>query len=231
MFLKTQLEKLKDYELLHVKKFDKVLTVSEKDAYAVGMANFYNTFIVPNGCAIYDIEFIFKQNLLYVGSLDYPPNEDGLLWFLNEIFPKIKDNFPDIQFYIVGKNPPDKIKRFESSSIKVLGYVDDILPFYNRSSLFVVPLRIQGGASLKILNAMSFKKCVLSTKIGAEGLGVEDNKNIFLADDSEKFASKIISLLRNPDMAKAAAEKGYDLVRKKYDWKIISENVRRILDM
>ena len=70
----------------------------------------------------------------------------------------------------------------------------------------------------------------MSTKIGAEGLDIEDNKNILLADNPEKFASKIIGLLKNPDILKETAEKGYDLVRKKYDWKTISENVRKLLD-
>lgn len=229
-FLKTQLDKVKDYELSQVKKFDKVFTVSEKDAYSVGMANFYNGFIVPNGCTIYDIDFIFKPNLLYVGSLDYMPNEDGLLWFLNEIFPKIKEEFPDIIFYIIGRNPSGKIKRFESKNIKVLGYIEDLVPYYNKSSLFVVPLKIPGGQRLKILHAMSFKKCVVSTKTGAETLDVEDNKNIFFAGDAITFANKIIGLLKNPEITKEVAEKGYNLVKNNYNWRDIAAKVKDIIE-
>lgn len=229
-FLKTQLDKLKDYELSQVKRFDKVFTVSEKDAYAVGMANFYNGFIIPNGCTIYDIDFIFKPNLLYVGSLDYMPNEDGLLWFLHDIFPKIKEEFPDILFYIIGRNPSKKIKAFNSKNIKVLGYVEDLVPFYNKTSLFVVPLRIPGGQRLKILDAMSFKKCVVSTRKGAESLDIEDNKNIFLVEDSERFAGKIIGLLKNPAIIREVAEKGYNLVKKNYDWKTIVKKAEDILE-
>jgi len=228
--LKTQLEKVKNYELSQVKRFDKVFTCSEKDAYNIGMANFYNGFVVPNGCTIYNIDFIFKPNLLFVGSLDYLPNEDGLLWFLDEVFPKIIEEFPDIIFYIIGRNPSEKIKGLESKNIKVLGFVEDLIPYYNKSSLFIVPLRISGGTRLKIQDAMSFKKCVVSTRIGAENLDVEDNKNIFLVDDSERFTNKIIGLLRNPSIAKDVAEKGYDLVKNNYDWRLIVEKVRKILE-
>jgi polysaccharide biosynthesis protein PslH len=229
-FMKTQLDKVKEYELSQVKKFDKVFTVSKKDAYHVGMANFYNNFLVPNGCNIHDIEFIFKQNLLYVGSMDYKPNEEGVLWFLNEIFPHIRERFPSIVFYIIGRNPSDKIKIFESENVKVLGYVDDIVPYYNRASIFVAPLITAGGQQTKILNAMSFKKCVVSTTVGANLLGLEDNKNISLADDSQGFANKILGLLNNPQITRDIAEKGYELAAKEYDWKEIAKDIETILE-
>jgi glycosyltransferase involved in cell wall biosynthesis len=229
-FLKTQLEKIKSYELSQVKKFDKVFTVSRKDSHHISMAGSYNNFVVPNGCTIYDIDFIFKPNLLYVGSLDYLPNEEGLLWFLENVFPKVKDNSSNITFYIIGRNPSKKIRQFESENIKVLDYVEDIIPYYNKTSLFIVPLLVSGGQRLKILHAMSFKKCVVSTRIGAESLDMEENRDIFLADDADTFANKVIGLLNNPQLVRDAGEKGYNLVKEKYDWKEISKSVVAILE-
>jgi glycosyltransferase involved in cell wall biosynthesis len=194
------------------------------------MANFYNNFVVPNGCTIYDIDFIFKQNLIYVGSMDYKPNEEGILWFLDNVFPKVKDRFQNTVFYIIGRNPSKKIKSLESENIKVLGYVEDIIPYYNKASFFVVPLISSGGQKLRILNAMSFKKCVISTRTAAESLDVEENRNILFADDAQQFANKIIGLLNNPQTARDIAEKGYELVARKYDWKEISKNVGDILE-
>ena len=229
-FLKVQLDKLRSYELSQVKRFDKVFTVSDTDAVAVGMANFYNGFVVPNGCTVYDIDFIFKPGLLYVGSLDYSPNEDGLLWFLDNVFPKVKEEFPDIVFQIIGKNPSARVKAFASDNVKVLGYVEDLVPYYNKASLFVVPLKISGGQRMKIVEAMGFKKCVVSTTIGVDSLAVEDNKEVFLADDAITFANRIIGLLKNPSIMKDAAENAYSLVKEKYDWKDIVRKVEDILE-
>jgi glycosyltransferase involved in cell wall biosynthesis len=229
-FMKTQLDKAKEYELAQVKKFDKVFTVSKKDAYHVGMANFYNNFLVPNGCNIHDIEFIFKQNLLYVGSLDYKPNEEGVLWFLNEILPQIKERFPSIVFYVIGRNPSDSIKKFESENVKILGYVEDIMPYYNRASIFVAPLLTPGGQRAKIINAMSFKKCVVATSIAADSLGVEDNHTAVLADEPQQFVNKILGLLNNPQVTRDIAEKGFELAAKEYDWKEIAKEIETILE-
>lgn len=223
-----ELQKLRNYELSQVKKFDKVITSSEKDAHTLGLTNLPNTHVIPNGCTIYDIDFIFKPNLLYVGSLDYPPNELGLLWFLQRVFPRLASEFPNIQFYIVGKNPSAKIKSFEDKNIKIIGFAEDLLPYYNKTSIFVVPQRTGISARQKILDAMSFKKCIVSTKLGAAGLEIKDNKNIFLADDHIVFINKLVGLLKNPAIIKEVAEKGSNLA-KKHDWKLIMEDVRKIL--
>lgn len=223
-----ELQKLRDYELSQVRKFDKVITSSERDASILGVTDLPGTHIIPNGCAIYDIDFIFKPNLLYVGSLDYPPNELGLLWFLERVFPRLAKEFPDIQFYIVGKNPSARIKSFENKNIRVIGFAEDLLPYYNKTSIFVVPQRAGISAGQKILDAMSFKKCVVSTRHGAAGLDVKDNKDIFLADDHIFFINKLVGLLKNPLVIREVAEKGYALA-KKHDWKLIIERLSKLL--
>ena len=119
-----------------------------------------------------------------------------------------------MKFWLVGKDPPERIRRYGEGDpmIKVTGTVPDVRDYILKADLCIVPIRIGGGSRLKILEAMALKKAVVSTTVGAEGLMVENGKNILLADTPISFAERVISLLRDIELKKRIQEEGRKLV-------------------
>jgi len=128
---------------------------------------------------------------------------------------------------VVGTLSP-KATDIAGSGIELLGFVDDERLFISESAVFIVPLRIGGGTRLKILNALSMKKAIVSTSIGCEGINVTDGKDILIADDPQEFAHKVLSLIQSPQQRKLFGEEGRKLVTSTYDWGIISSKMKQV---
>lgn len=136
-----------------------------------------------------------RRDLLFVGGFNHKPNYDGIVWFINSIFPTIKESLPDIKLYIVGSNPPDDLNKLQSESIVITGYVSDeeLEGYYNQCRLVVVPLRFGAGVKGKVVEAIYYQVPVVTTSIGAEGL--ENTKNVLnIADQEAEFANSVIHL-------------------------------------
>jgi glycosyltransferase involved in cell wall biosynthesis len=170
------------------------------------------------------------NNIVFVGSLDWSPNIDAVVYFSKDILPLMWNKKTDIKFYVVGKNPSREVKKLveRDNRINVTGTVDDVRPYVAKAKVFVVPLRIGGGTRLKILEAMAMGKAVVSTNIGAEGLELKDGEHLLLADTPEDFARKIILLLNNRELRERLEECGRRFVREKYDWKIAGKKLNKI---
>ena len=163
--------------------------------------------------------------LIFCGSLDYTPNKNGLLWFYDSIWPELKAKIPEVKLTVVGRNGNDKAYDTlkDDPQIDFIGEVDDVTPYYQNSSIAIVPLLEGSGTRLKILEAMSFGLPVVSTSIGAEGINTINNTNILIADDYKKFNHCIVESLSNTKKLKSLALQGYKLVQKEYNWKYIVE--------
>ena len=122
--------------------------------------------------------------LIFTGVMDYKPNVDAILWFTKNVWPGVINNYPDSRFIIAGMNPAPSIHALtKTKGIEVTGFVDDIVPYYHQSDIFVAPLRIARGVQNKILQAFSCGLPVISTSMGAEGIDYTDRKNILIADE------------------------------------------------
>ena len=152
-------------------------------------------------------KFSERKDLLFVGSFLHHPNTDGVLWFIRDIFPRIKQQKPDIRFFIVGERPPEEILSFASEDIMVTGYVRDLTGYFEKCRVFVAPLRFGAGVKGKINQSMSRGLPVVTTTIGSEGTGSIDGKNILVADDPRMFSEDVIRLYENEQL-----------------WNMISEN-------
>ena len=192
-------------ERRYLRKADQVLTVSENDREV--FARFLDPrklTVIPTGA---DTEFFqpssgeteTPNSLVFTGSMDWLPNEDGILYFADEIFPLIRRHVPDVTLSIVGRKPSRRVKDLASRvpNIQVTGWVEDVRPYLAKGAVCIVPLRIGGGTRLKIFEAMSMAKAVVSTSIGAEGLPVKNGEHILLADDPASFAETTLQLLGN----------------------------------
>jgi len=214
-----------------------VIAVSEEDADRMrSRFGVSRISAVPTGV---DIDFFAAPSdcppvadLVFVGSMNWMPNIDGVSYFSREIMPLILTRKPDCRVAIVGRTPPPSITRLAEiePNVSVTGSVPDVRPYLWGSKVCIVPLRIGGGTRLKIYEAMAARIPVVSTSVGAEGLPVSDGENIVLADDPRQFAEACLDLLADSDKRGRLAGRAWDLVASSYSWKQAAESFERILD-
>jgi len=170
-------------------------------------------------------------DLVFVGSMDWLPNSDGVNYFVGEVLPLIWQHKPDCTLAIVGRSPAPDIKALEvkDSRIRVTGTVPDVRPYLWGASVSIVPLRIGGGTRLKIYEAMAAGTATVSTSIGAEGLDVSHPENIRLADTPETFADACLGLLSNSTEREAVAGAALHLVTSKYSWDAVTNQFEELL--
>lgn len=169
------------------------------------------------------------RQLLFLGSLDWRPNQDGVKLLLERIFPEVRAKIPDAKLQIVGRNPPDWMQEAaKSPGVQVHGNVPDVRPYLANCSVMVVPLRVGGGSRLKILEALATATPVVSTQVGAEGLRIHDSEHLSVVTDDNQFAAKVIENLREPDRFLDYAEEGRRLVVREYDWASLAEKLEEV---
>jgi glycosyltransferase involved in cell wall biosynthesis len=158
---------------------------------------------------------------MFLGSMDWEANVDGVEYFCEQIWPQVVASVPDASFQVVGRNPAHRIRRLASDTIEIVGGVDDVIPYLHAAEVFVVPLRIGGGTRLKIYEAMAAERAVVSTTVGAEGLDIRDGRDIVLADEPGLFAGAIIRLLREPG-ARQELGRGAGATAQRFDWSAVA---------
>jgi glycosyltransferase involved in cell wall biosynthesis len=234
---KLEAGKMTKYERATVKRFAHVIAVSDHDRTLMSsMSAESRISVVPTGVDLGEYGELADTPaprgdspvVLFLGSMDWEANIDGVDFFCRDIWAQVKAAVPSARFCIVGRNPPPRITARASDSIIVTGRVDSVLPYLKEAAVFVVPLRIGGGTRLKIYEAMAAGKAVVSTSVGAEGLDVRHGKNILLADESESFAKSVIELLTNDDTRTRLGQNAARLAAQ-YDWAIISRRFEEIL--
>ena len=171
-----------------------------------------------------------RGHIVFTGSMDWLPNEDGMVYFVREILPVIRRSEPDATLGIIGRSPTPAVRRLgEEPGVEVTGSVHDVRPHLAAGSVYVVPLRIGGGTRLKIFEAMGMAKAVVSTSIGAEGLPVSDGLDILLADDPGGFAAAVVRLIRDADARRHMEQAGRRLVVERYDWSAVAQDFENAL--
>ena len=170
-------------------------------------------------------------DLVFVGSMDWLPNVDGVMYFVREVLPLIHQRRPETTLAIVGRTPPAKVTDLaaEDPHIRVTGTVPDIRPWLWGSAVSIVPLRIGGGTRLKIYEAMAAKIPVVSTTIGAEGLTVNPPADIRIADTSEDFAAQCLELLASREERLRLATAAWDMVNAHFSWEHVSRCFEQIM--
>ena len=171
-----------------------------------------------------------RAHLVFTGSMDWLPNEDGMLYFVREILPRIRQVEPDVTLSIIGRAPTPAVKRLaDERGIHVTGRVDDVRPHVAKGDVYVVPLRIGGGTRLKIFEAMSMAKAVVSTTVGAEGLPVTSGRDVMIADEPARFAQAVVHLIRDQDSRRRIESAARELVVAKYDWAAVAADFEAAL--
>jgi polysaccharide biosynthesis protein PslH len=161
-----------------------------------------------------------NPELIFVGSMDWMPNEDGVCWFSEQVLGRVREQEPGVRLTIVGRTPGSAVRKLakQGSGIEVTGTVPDVRPYLERGAVFVVPLRICGGTRLKIYEARAAGIPMVSTTIGAEGLPVRNEEHLLIADTPDEQAAAIIRLLQNPQVAADLAGNALRLVKDHGSW-------------
>jgi sugar transferase (PEP-CTERM/EpsH1 system associated) len=171
-----------------------------------------------------------RAHLVFTGSMDWLPNEDGMTYFCREILPKIRQAEPEATLSIIGRAPTPAVRALAGiPGVEVTGRVDDVRPHVARGAVYVVPLRIGGGTRLKIFEAMSMAKAVVSTTVGAEGLPVTNGRDIDIADEPARFAHAVVHLIRDTAARRAIEAAARRLVVGRYDWSAVAQDFEEAL--
>lgn len=230
-FLRRETDKLRSYEAAMVPGFDLNVFVSQPDEQTLlERVPGLRTAIVPNGV---DVEYFTPAQgqdapaLIYTGGMNMFANRDAVMFFLNEIWPLIRKQVPDVRFFAVGQDPPKELLAFAAydPQVVVTGYVTDIRPLVRDASVYVVPLRVGGGTRLKVLDAMAMGKAMVSTSIGCEGLEVRPDEHLLVADRPERFAERTVMLLGDRDRRRALGRAARDLVERRYSWATVGRQL------
>ena len=220
---------LRTYEGQICRDFDAVLTVSEVDRDALAevageTAQFTVIPIAVDTDEMAPFERSMDANrIVHIGTMFWPPNVDGILWFTREVLPIIRKLKPDVGFDIIGAKPPQEVISLGEADplINVTGYVDDTEPYLKKTSVLIVPVRAGGGMRVKILNALSQALPMVTTTIGCEGIAVEHDKHVLIADTPQGFADAVIRLLDNREAGQRLGQNGRRLIQEQYDYRTV----------
>jgi glycosyltransferase involved in cell wall biosynthesis len=232
-FLENQRRKFEDVERRSLCAADRVVAVSEEDA-ALIRGNFGQprVDVVDNGV---DPEYYARvagerdrETILFLGALDWRPNQDALDLLLNRVFPEVRRQVPAAKLLIVGRNPAAALaaKAKSTAGAELHANVPDVRPFLGRANVMAVPLRIGGGSRLKILEALAAGLPVVSSPVGAEGLRLVPDQH-FVEADIGAMADALVAALRHPEAMLAMAERGRIAVREQYDWTMLAAKLEQ----
>jgi glycosyltransferase involved in cell wall biosynthesis len=209
---------------------DRVVLCSELDA---GRSDLPNVTVVPNG---YDAppqplghdEVASPSTLLLAGSFSYPPNADAAHYFVSGILPLIRQRRSDVRLRLVGEPTASVTGLAHDRDVTVVGWVPDMDVELARADVAVVPLRYGSGTRVKILEAAAHRIPIVSTTLGAEGLGFEDGRHLLLADEPQDFAAACIRILEDPELRRHLVDEAEKAFLARFQWKVAGERIREL---
>jgi glycosyltransferase involved in cell wall biosynthesis len=240
--LALEAKRIKRYEGGVVRQFDHTLAVSDIDHQALlhaarasktaGQMRPDHISVIPIAIDTVQLQPVHRledaPRILTLGTLHYPPNANGIRWFIRQVFPLIRQAVPNATLTVVGKNPPSDFVRWAEQlpeAIRVTGYVPDLTPLLERASVMVVPVLAGGGMRVRILEAFARGVPVVTTTVGLEGIDAKPDEDVLVADTPEQFASAVTRILHEQRLQDRLASNGRRLVVSRYDWQVVLEQL------
>jgi glycosyltransferase involved in cell wall biosynthesis len=169
--------------------------------------------------------FAEREGLLFIGSFLHRPNRDAMDYFVKKISPLLSRSLPDVKLYVVGSNMADELRAYASDSVIILGHVPQVDELFQRSRLFIAPLRFGSGMNGKIGQALSYGLPVITTSIGAEGFHLRDGHEAMIADDPEAFTEAIVETYKDERLWQHLSKTGYEHVRDHFTPAVVNDKI------
>lgn len=232
LYFHREYKKLHKYEHDNLPEYDGHIVCSKDDARrlsALSQAN-RNIEVIPNGIDVSctePVKTIDKGTLLFIGGLSWYPNRDAVRHFFDEIYPLLQQRSANVQVDIIGRNAPEELVELASrnNAINIHGFVDDVSDYYERSNIYICPIRDGGGTKLKILDAFAKKMAVVAYSIACEGIEATHDENVMIAENIEQFVQYVIELVNDTDKCLSLGNNAFNLVKQKYNYDSIGEKL------
>ncbi len=222
-YFKILTQRIRRFEIGLLNSYDLLVPITDRDGDMLDeLGNTKPKHVSPTGIdasvLVPNAKNIEHPSLFHIGSLEWSPNQEGLVWFLNHCWFDIHKRYPELKFYIAGRNAPQwLIKKFDLPNVIFEGEVADAYDFMNSKSIMVVPLFSGSGMRIKIIEGMALGKSIVSTPIGAEGLNISPNENILIAEERELFTSAISELIDNRELFDKIGKNAIEFILEKFD--------------
>ena len=219
-------------ELNYANQAEATVVVTEDEKQVLSSLGVKNVWVIPN---IHEeislsekVAFDQRSGLVFIGSYNHPPNIDAVKWLCLEIMPLVWASRPDITVNLLGSNLKDEVKELANDQVIVTGYVPEVEPYFQKSRIFVAPLRFGAGMKGKIGQSLSLGLPTITTKIGAEGMGLIDHQDVLIADTAEEFARAVIELYDNMQLWQKLADNSLETI-KRYQPATVQTNLQALL--
>jgi glycosyltransferase involved in cell wall biosynthesis len=230
-YLKMHARRIKNYELQQLNNFDAIAVFTEQDkSTLLEYGTKIPIDILPLGIYLEhykpDLSKTEFPSLFFLGSLDWLPNREGIEWFLDHFHKELTEGDLRVRFYVAGNDIPERFDDYDvMGKIFIQGEVDDALEFVNSKSIMIVPLLSSGGMRVKIVEGMAMQKCIISTALGAEGIGYNDGVNILIANNQEEFYDAIHRCITDEEYCKQIGANARRLMEEQHDINKVTENL------
>lgn len=224
-YLKLLANRLQNFEQQQITKFDALVPITDEDKkWMRAHAPHVPCYTAAAGLDIKKLESveIEPNSIFHLGALDWMPNQEGVKWFLDQVWPIINEKNPQLKLYIAGKNTPADFFNWNIPGVKVLGQVPDATAFMLSKQVMIVPLLSGSGMRLKVIEGMSLGKLIVSTTIGAEGVVYEHEKNIFIEDEPARFATRVLACVHYFNNYASIGIAAADTASKEYNYRAIT---------
>lgn len=235
IYFYNEARKIRRYESQKCPQFKVNITVSDKEG--IILRNFVDNVKIEVIENCVDTKFYApmisinnEKSLIFVGTMNWYPNKDAMLFFIKDIWPLLQREVAGLKMYIVGKSPPKRIVLLShnDSDLIVTGYVEDVRPFLAKATAYICPLRTGGGTKVKILDAMAAGKPIIATSIACEGIPVQHEQHVLFANEPEEFVHQIKRLLEDGQLRNTLIDNSFNLVRTKFSSEIVGNKINNL---
>ncbi len=229
-YLSSLAKRILRFEKESLNSYDLLLPISNEDlAYYQQLGSKLPAKVISTGFDFKGVEYVeiktTQTKIFYIGSLEWRPNQEGLVWFLDNCWPIVKKEYSEVEFYVAGRNSPKWLEqKLKSSGVDFVGEVNSSTDFMKDKGIMIVPLFSGSGMRIKIVEAFMNSKAVVSTSAGVKGLPVSSN-HLMVADEAESFAKNTINLITNQNLFNSLTKEAFTFAKTNYNNEMISHKL------
>lgn len=222
-YLHNLSKRIKRFEVSYLNAYDLLVPITDRDGNILdNLGNVQPRHTSQTGIDFASLVPTAKKlefpSLFHIGALDWAPNQEGLIWFFDQCWPRIHAQHPEMKFYLAGRNAPEWLeRRVKLDGVVYLGEIEDAYDFINSKAVMVVPLFSGSGMRIKIIEGMALGKPIVTTDIGTEGIPTQDGHNIMIANDADQFVASITRLVNNRDLFNQIGKNAIGFIQEKFD--------------